>query len=162
MKDADLSKDAGILSCNAVGRSRYKIWVLVVIVLLALWSLLSGSARIARNWSAGYAFSYSSPSKEQKVNVDVLEMDTREKIVSQMWEKYQRNPRLKLSSFWQDAFEAGYEELESEIPTIRQMAIAEIARLSAYAFDLVPQTYKLPQSFDRSLHSHQNLRHRKS
>nr|ABK24848.1 unknown [Picea sitchensis] len=55
---------------------------------------------------------------------------TKEKVVRHMWDIYIHNPRLKLSSFWQEAFQAAYEELESEAPGVRDHAFSEIAKMS--------------------------------
>lgn len=63
-------------------------------------------------------------------------MEEREKIVKHMWDVYTNNHRLKLPRFWQEAFEAAYEDLTSEVPGDREAAISEIARMSVHSIVL--------------------------
>lgn len=47
-----------------------------------------------------------------------------------MWDMYTNNQRTGLGGFWREAFVAAYEELTSEEPEVRDVAISEIARMS--------------------------------
>jgi len=112
-----------------LGKGRYKFWALAIIILLAFWSMLSGSASL--KWSAGNLMLFSDELDKRLLDdFDVLEIEAREKIVRHMWDIYIHNPRLKLSSFWQEAFQAAYEELENEAPGVRDHAFSEIAKMS--------------------------------
>lgn len=57
-------------------------------------------------------------------------MEEREKVVTHMWDVYNNGRRIRLPRFWQEAFEAAYEELTSDVPDVVEAAIAEIARMS--------------------------------
>lgn len=57
-------------------------------------------------------------------------MEEREKVVKHMWDVYNNGRRLRLPRFWQEAFEAAYEELTSDVPDVVEAAISEIARMS--------------------------------
>ena len=63
-------------------------------------------------------------------DLDVLEMEEREKVVKHMWDVYTNSRRIRLPRFWQEAFEATYEELTSDVPGVREAAITEIAKMS--------------------------------
>lgn len=66
------------------------------------------------------------------------EIEAREKMVRHMWDVYVHNPRLKMTSFWQEAFRAAFEELESEVPGVR-----DIAKMSLRSIDMDLDTKKL-------------------
>lgn len=57
-------------------------------------------------------------------------MEEREKVVKHMWDVYNNGRRIRLPRFWQEAFEAAYEELTSDAPDVVEAAISEIARMS--------------------------------
>ncbi|VVB18283.1 unnamed protein product [Arabis nemorensis] len=57
-------------------------------------------------------------------------MEEREKVVKHMWDVYNNGRRIRLPRFWQEAFEAAYEELTSDVPDVVEAAIAKIARMS--------------------------------
>ncbi|CAH9094753.1 unnamed protein product [Cuscuta epithymum] len=57
-------------------------------------------------------------------------MEEREKMVKHMWDVYTNGRRIRLPKFWQQAFEAAYEELTSDEPEVRETAISEIAKMS--------------------------------
>lgn len=57
-------------------------------------------------------------------------MDEREKMVRQMWNVYKHSSVTKLPSFWRDAFGAAYQDLTSEVTTVRNSALWEIAKMS--------------------------------
>ncbi|KAK6150915.1 hypothetical protein DH2020_015847 [Rehmannia glutinosa] len=116
-------------SSDIFGRSRYKFWALAAILLLAFWSMLTGTVTL--RWSAGdlnrVREDYSSPASE---DLDVLDLEEREKLVKHMWDVYTNSHRIGLGGFWQEAFVAAYEDLTSEVPEAREAAISEIARMS--------------------------------
>ncbi|KAL3734139.1 hypothetical protein ACJRO7_023483 [Eucalyptus globulus] len=116
------------------GRSAYKFWVLAAILLLAFWSMLTGSVTL--KWSAGNLARFSSdlldlPSYE---DLDILEVEEREKVVRHMWDVYTQSKSSRLPKFWQDAFQAGYEFLTSDVPGVRDVAVSEIAKMSLRSF----------------------------
>lgn len=54
MKDDDLpttKKDSAAAEAALIGRGRYKIWALAAILLLAFWSMFTGTVTL--KWSAG-------------------------------------------------------------------------------------------------------------
>lgn len=122
-------------------RGRYKIWVLAAILLLAFWSMFTGTVTL--KWSAGNLNRLSddidAPIHD---DLDVLEIEEREKVVKHMWDVYTHSRRIRLPRFWQEAFEAAYEELASDSPAARDAAIAEIAKMSIQMVDLEPPPSK--------------------
>ena len=66
------------------------------------------------------------------------EMEEREKVVKHMWDVYANSRRSRLPRFWQEAFEAAYEDLTNDDPGVREDAISEIARMSVRNIDLDP------------------------
>eukprot|EP01018_Ginkgo_biloba_P001875 Gb_41478 [translate_table: standard] len=174
MKEGEIGKEKENF---LLGKSRYKFWALAIIIFLAFWSMLSGSASL--KWSAGNLMLFSEElDKRLQDDFDVLvfilkywfgipvkqvvssvytsvikfrslissttyEIEAREKIVRHMWDIYTHNPRLRLSRFWQEAFEAAYEELESEVPGVKESAISEIAKMSLRLVDMDPVAQKM-------------------
>lgn len=65
-------------------------------------------------------------------------MEDREKAVKHMWDLYTNSRRIRLPRFWQEAFEAAYEDLTSDVPEVREAAISEIAKMSMRSIDLDP------------------------
>lgn len=64
-------------------------------------------------------------------------MEEREKLVGRMWDMYTRtSDEVRLPRFWQEAFEAAYEELAGDDTQVRDAAISEIARMSAHKLEL--------------------------
>jgi Protein of unknown function (DUF1195) len=55
-----------------------------------------------------------------------------------MWDAYMHSERGPLPSFWQEAFEAAYEDLSGDDEQARQKAILEIARMSLRMLNLDP------------------------
>lgn len=47
-----------------------------------------------------------------------------------MWDVYTNSRGIKMPKFWQEAFEAAYEELTSDVPGVSEDAISEIAKMS--------------------------------
>ncbi|KAL6012352.1 hypothetical protein ACLOJK_002839 [Asimina triloba] len=132
------------------GRGRYKFWALAAILLLAFWSMFTGTVTL--KWSAGNLNRLSDdidvPIHD---DLDVLvraspplypEIEEREKVVKHMWDVYINSRRIRLPRFWQEAFEAAYEELASDAPGVREAAISEIAKMSMRTIDLEPPPRK--------------------
>lgn len=145
MKEADLLPTTTAItkpetsSSSLFGKNRYKFWALAAIILLAFWSMLTGT--VSLNFSAGdllpddYILHHSSMSSD----LDVLEVEEREKLVKHMWDVYNsQSRRIQLPKFWQEAFEAAYEELASDDVEVRDSAILEIAKMSMRMVDLEP------------------------
>ncbi|XP_058081054.1 uncharacterized protein LOC131229182 [Magnolia sinica] len=142
MKDDDLpttKKDGAASATDSAlfGRGRYKFWALAAILLLAFWSMFTGTVTL--KWSAGNLNRLSddidAPIHD---DLDVLEIEEREKVVKHMWDVYTHSRRIRLPRFWQEAFEAAYEELASDAPGVREAAISEIAKMSMRMIDLEP------------------------
>ncbi|MCD7463436.1 hypothetical protein HAX54_050576 [Datura stramonium] len=47
-----------------------------------------------------------------------------------MWDVYTDSPGIRLPKFWQEAFEAAYEELSNDVTEVREAAISEISKMS--------------------------------
>ncbi|PSR88037.1 Gamma-aminobutyric acid receptor alpha-like [Actinidia chinensis var. chinensis] len=122
---------------SVFGRGRYKFWALAAILLLAFWSMLTGTVTL--RWSAGN-LNHLSDDIDLPIHddLDVLEMEDREKMVKHMWAVYTNSRRVRLPRFWQEAFEAAYEELTSDVPGVSDAAISEIAKMSLRTIDLEP------------------------
>ncbi|XWS33745.1 hypothetical protein CRYUN_Cryun22dG0109800 [Craigia yunnanensis] len=119
------------------GKGRYKFWAFAAILLLAFWSMLTGTVTL--RWSAGN-LNRLSDDLDSAIHddLDVLEMEEREKEVKHMWDVYTNSRRIRLPRFWQEAFEAAYEELTSDVPGVREAAVTEIAKMSVRSVDLDP------------------------
>ncbi|KAF2324564.1 hypothetical protein GH714_015287 [Hevea brasiliensis] len=98
------------------GKTRYKFWVLAAILLLAFWTMFTGSVTL--KWSP--------------------EVEEKEHLVRHMWDIYTHSSSTKLPRFWQEAFEAAYEALASDVTAIRDAAVSEIAKLSLRSFNPDP------------------------
>ncbi|KMZ67598.1 hypothetical protein ZOSMA_261G00140 [Zostera marina] len=124
------------------GRKTYKFWALAAILLLAFWSMFTGSVTL--KWSAGN-FDNLSDILDVPIHddLDVLEIEEREKVVRHMWDVYANSRRIQLTRFWQEAFEAAYEEMASDEPEIRDSAVTEIAKMSMRILDLDPPSADL-------------------
>ncbi|CAD6223135.1 unnamed protein product [Miscanthus lutarioriparius] len=102
------------------GKGRYKVWALAAIALLALWSMFAASVTL-RLSSGELAATFGD------------EMEQREKLVRRMWDVYTRTDNhVRLPRFWQEAFEAAYEELAGDDTLATDAAISEIARMSIH------------------------------
>nr|DAD40686.1 TPA_asm: hypothetical protein HUJ06_015009 [Nelumbo nucifera] len=119
------------------GKGRYKFWALAAIILLAFWSMFTGTVTL--KWSAGN-LNRLSDDLDTPIHddLDVLEIEEREKVVRHMWDVYTHSRRIRLPRFWQEAFEAAYEDLTSDVPGVRDAAISEIAKMSVRSLDLEP------------------------
>ncbi|KAF2302286.1 hypothetical protein GH714_033988 [Hevea brasiliensis] len=124
---------------NLFGKGRYKFWALAAILLLAFWSMFTGTVTL--RWSAGNLNSLSDD-LDAPIHDDLDEMEEREKVVKHMWDVYTNSRRIRLPRFWQEAFEAAYEELTSDVPGIRDAAISEIAKMSVRSVVLDPPPFQ--------------------
>ncbi|OIW03482.1 hypothetical protein TanjilG_14707 [Lupinus angustifolius] len=112
-------------------KGHYKLlWVLSAIIILAVWSMLTGS--LSLKWCAENLtrFSHDFVSSTTFDDLDILEMDEREKVVRHMWDVYTHSRSTKLPHFWSEAFHAAYEHLVSDVPGVRDAAFSEIAKMS--------------------------------
>lgn len=76
-------------------------------------------------------------------------------LVKHMWDVYtSNNRRIRLVKFWQNAFEAAYEELNSDEPEVREAAFSEIAKMSYrnIPFEAPPDFHSLVSCFLYVLH----------
>ncbi|CAN6168750.1 unnamed protein product [Urochloa humidicola] len=114
------------------GKGRYKTWALAAIALLALWSMFAASVTL--RWSSGeLAATFGDASDPLIDELDPLEMEQREKLVRRMWDVYTRTgDHVRLPRFWQEAFEAAYEELAGDDTQASDAAVSEIARMSVH------------------------------
>ncbi|XVE87281.1 hypothetical protein DITRI_Ditri18aG0104400 [Diplodiscus trichospermus] len=132
---ANLKKESS--DSSLFGKGRYKFWALAAILLLAFWSMFTGTVTL--RWSAGnlnrLSDDFDTPIHD---DLDVLEMEEREKVVRHMWDVYTNSRRIRLPRFWREAFEAAYEELTSDAPGVREAAISEIAKMSVRSLELDP------------------------
>ncbi|KAF8104202.1 hypothetical protein N665_0176s0017 [Sinapis alba] len=107
-------------------RGGYKLFVLVAVLLLALGSMLTGSVSLKgiglfHSDNGEFGFHVSD-------DLDILEIEEREKVVRHMWDVYGRSGGVP--RFWREAFEAAYEFLVSDSAAVRNSAISDIAKLS--------------------------------
>ena len=74
------------------------------------------------------------------------------KLVKHMWNIYTHSTTTKLPRFWQEAFEAAYESLASDVPAVRDAAVAEIAKMSLRSYNPDPHpAQSTPVSLQNSL-----------
>ncbi|PAN49188.1 hypothetical protein GQ55_9G445300 [Panicum hallii var. hallii] len=128
---------AGGAEAALLGKGRYKVWALAAIALLALWSM--SAASVSLRWSSSGDLAAFSGDLDVPLggDLDSLEMEEREKLVGRMWDMYTRiSDEVRLPQFWQEAFEAAYEELAGDDTQVRDAAVAEIARMSAHKLEL--------------------------
>ncbi|KAE8100218.1 hypothetical protein FH972_018142 [Carpinus fangiana] len=127
------SSEAGLF-----GRSRScKFWALAAITLLAVWSMFTGSLTL--KWSAGNLTHFSDGADSLVLDdLDILEVEEREKVVMHMWGVYTQSKSTRLPRFWQEAFEAAYEHLASDVQSVRDAAVSEIAKMSMRSLRLDP------------------------
>ncbi|XP_038716440.1 uncharacterized protein LOC120009805 [Tripterygium wilfordii] len=122
-----------------LGNSSCKFWILLAIMLLASWSMFTGSVTL--KWSAGNLSRLSGDTDfPVHGDLDVLEVEEREKVVRHMWEVYTQEGSgrsIGLTRFWRDAFEAGYEDLTSDVPGVRDAAVSEIAKMSLLSINSI-------------------------
>ncbi|XP_019422292.1 PREDICTED: uncharacterized protein LOC109331938 [Lupinus angustifolius] len=133
------------------GKGRYKFWALAAILILALWSMFTGT--VSLRWSGNLNSLTNDIDTPIHNDLDVLEMEEREKVVRHMWDVYTNSRRIRLPRFWQEAFEAAYEELTSDVAGVRDDAINEIANMSvrSFHFDPPPIQSARAKEFSKSL-----------
>uniref|UniRef100_A0A0E0D241 Uncharacterized protein n=1 Tax=Oryza meridionalis TaxID=40149 RepID=A0A0E0D241_9ORYZ len=139
------------------GKGRYKVWALAAIALLALWSMSAASASL--RWSSGRFLLAATASEDLDAplldDLDSLEMEEREKLVGRMWDMYTRTgDEVRLPRFWQEAFEAAYEELAGDDMQVRDAAISEIARMSAHRLELEQPVNEEEKTVNTSSNEH--------
>ncbi|CAG7886152.1 unnamed protein product [Brassica rapa] len=123
------------------GRGRYKFFAFAALMLLAFWSMFTGTVTLRLSTEDLNRLSEDIGIPTNHESLDVLEMEEREKVVKHMWDVYTNSRRIKLPQFWQQAFVAAYEELTSDVPGVRDAAIGEIAKMSvARSISLDPTT----------------------
>ncbi|KAL3525402.1 hypothetical protein ACH5RR_013774 [Cinchona calisaya] len=131
---------AGDHSNLIFGRGRYKFWALAAILLLAFWSMLTGTVTL--RWSAANLDNLSDHDSIDfplPDDLDVLEMEEREKLVRHMWDVYgSKNRRIRLAKFWEDAFESAYEDMTGDVIGVREAAVSEIAKMSLRSIRFKP------------------------
>ncbi|KZV34238.1 hypothetical protein F511_21723 [Dorcoceras hygrometricum] len=110
-------------------RGKYKFWALAAIVLLAFWSMFTGSVTLKFSAVDLKLSSHDSDSSTH-ADLDVLAVDAREKLVKEMWDAYKYSRIIRLPSFFRDAFGAAYQDLTSEVSGVRDAAFLEIAKMS--------------------------------
>lgn len=132
------------------GKGRYKFWALAAILLLAFWSMFTGTVTL--RWSAG-RLNHLSDGIESPIrdDLDVLEMEEREKVVKYMWDVYTNSRRINLPRFWQEAFEAAYEDMTSDVPGVLEAAVTEIAKMSIRSIGIDLPPIHLKDARDSSL-----------
>lgn len=111
-------------------KTRYKFWVLSAILLLAFWSMFTGS--ITLKWSTGDLSQHpDNLGFQTQDDVDILEVEEKKKLVWRMWDVYTHSSRgTRLPRFWERAFQAAFEALASDVTAVRDAAVYEIAKLS--------------------------------
>ncbi|KAI3957532.1 hypothetical protein MKX01_001891 [Papaver californicum] len=120
------------------GKGKFKFWVLAAIVLLAFCSIFTGT--ITLKWSSSSGILNHLSQDDDFINspilddLDVLEIEEREKVVKHMWDAYTHASRIVLPKFWRRAFEAGYQDLTNDDLGVRNSAISEIAKMSIRSF----------------------------
>ncbi|CAN6910812.1 unnamed protein product [Brassica oleracea] len=142
------------------GRGRYKFFAFAALMLLAFWSMFTGTVTLRLSTEDLNRLSEDIGIPTNHESLDVLEMEERERVVKHMWDVYTNSRRIKLPQFWQQAFVAAYEELTSDVPGVRDAAIGEIAKMSvARSISLDPTTPSrsmsarvLGRSFNKILH----------
>ncbi|KAJ0252290.1 Uncharacterized protein HA466_0131020 [Hirschfeldia incana] len=141
------------------GRGRYKFCAFAALMLLAFWSMFTGTVTLRLSTENLDRLSENIGIPTNHENLDVLEMEERERVVKHMWDVFTNSRRIKLPEFWQKAFGAAYEELISDVPGVRDAAIGEIAKMSvAQSISLDPtpsrsmSARELGRSFKKILH----------
>ncbi|KAJ8541003.1 hypothetical protein K7X08_001819 [Anisodus acutangulus] len=134
-------KDQGIN--GLFGKGKYKLWILAAILLLAFWSMFTGSLTLSLNWSTANLSRLSDASDFSiHEDLDILVLEETEKMVKHMWDVYTQSNRIRLPKFWQDAFQAAYLDLTSDSPATRDTAVSEIAKMSLRS----TSTYESPSN----------------
>ncbi|KAL5577481.1 hypothetical protein UlMin_019180 [Ulmus minor] len=107
-----------VILCLAFGIGRYKFLGLGAILLLALWLMFIGILTL--HWFAK--------------NLNWLYADVNTPIHNDL------DVLIRIPRFWQEAFEAAYEDLTSDVLGVREAAISEIAKLYVRSINLAVQS----------------------
>lgn len=143
------------MHARAAGKRHYKLCALAAIVLIALWFMFTGSITLKLSINNLNPFSDDLDSMILD-DLDVLEVEEREKVVRHMWDVYTRSHSnsIGLPQFWLEAFEAAYEHLVSDVPAVRDAAVSEIAKMSlalrSHILHQLPLQLQSPPSSRRS------------
>ncbi|XP_073051530.1 uncharacterized protein [Primulina eburnea] len=117
-------------------KGKYRFWALAAILLLALWSMFAGSVTLKLSAvDLKLPSSHVLDSSTTHADLDVLDVEEREKTVKEMWNAYKYSSIIRLPSFLQDAFGAAYQDLTSEVSSVRDAALLEIAKMSFTSTD---------------------------
>ncbi|CAL5417140.1 unnamed protein product [Camellia sinensis] len=115
---------------SQMGKHHYKLWALAAILLLAFWSMLTGSVTL--KWSFSDTLNPLSNDFDSPIpdDLDTLELEEREKMVRHMWDVYTHSSSIRLPRFWLEAFQVAYEDLTTDVPSVRNATFSEIAKMS--------------------------------
>ncbi|KAK7310902.1 hypothetical protein RJT34_08688 [Clitoria ternatea] len=130
-------------SQNNVDSKRHcRLWVLGAIIVVALWSMLAASIILNLKWSGTNNHDFDSMILE---DLDVLEVEEREKVVRHMWDVYSgtHSKYVPLPKFWSEAFAAAYEHLVSDVDGVRDAAVSEIAKMSLHFLPIPLQSHSV-------------------
>nr|GLL48348.1 uncharacterized protein LOC109170413 [Ipomoea trifida] len=92
--------------------------------------MLTGSITLGLKWK------HLSPKPDSPAihdDLDLLDVEEREKVVRHMWDVYTESRAARLPKFWQEAFEAAYEDMMSDSSAVRDAAVTEIAKMSLHS-----------------------------
>ncbi|KAG5033890.1 hypothetical protein AAZX31_04G032200 [Glycine max] len=125
-------------SGNTNSKRHLLLWILAAVILIALWSMFAGSVTL--KWSLSNNDDLDSTILE---DLDVLEVEEREKVVRHMWDLYSHTntKSVGLPKFWWEAFEAAYQQLVSDVPAVRDAAVSEIAKMSLRSLPIQIQSH---------------------
>uniref|UniRef100_I1M8E1 Uncharacterized protein n=1 Tax=Glycine max TaxID=3847 RepID=I1M8E1_SOYBN len=73
------------------------------------------------------------------ISMSWYEVEEREKVVRRMWDVYTQSKSGRgsgLPRFWSDAFHAAYDHLVSDVQSVRDAAVSEIAKISLHSLPL--------------------------
>ncbi|KAG4980434.1 hypothetical protein AAZX31_12G124900 [Glycine max] len=115
------------MDSSLFGKGRYKFWVLAAMLLQVFWSMYNGT--VSLHWFGTLNSLSSDINTPIHDDLDVLEMEEREKVVRNMWDVCTNNHRVRLPRFWQEVFKAAYKDLMSDAAEVRDAAVTEIAKM---------------------------------
>ncbi|GJY50398.1 RNA-directed DNA polymerase, eukaryota [Tanacetum coccineum] len=98
------------------------------------WELDSQDLSSFADWDVWFS-SIRRPSKSK-----AEEVEEREKMVRKFWNVYTYIKMTKLTRFWQEAFEAAYKHLATDVAGSKDATISEIARMSLVSVDVEPSS----------------------
>ncbi|KAL2498377.1 Protein of unknown function (DUF1195) [Abeliophyllum distichum] len=136
MRDEEAQTSTSTIDCKGLfGRGKYKLWALAAILLLAFWSMFTGSITLKLS---AVNLKHSSDGLDSTIHpdLDILDVEEREKMVRQMWNVYTHSSTIRLPTFWRDAFAAAYQDLTSDAAAVHNAAVSEIANMSFRSRDI--------------------------